>query len=388
MSILIVCSLSPPSQRFVDAYGLPAFISRGVSVIYVCVRGLVDNKFNPDAEPPVLDYEMPSTMAEFTKLVDGLTPCVILSDIALTNSTFWLFRYMATCPSDFVYIDYTTAGPVDSSRPSFRVGDINARLKAHKRRALLRLKKMFFSYRTYNRAITRDPKVKGSSRVLSLPSVDVVTAAEFSKSMNTLDLPVRQYIVFLDVFLPFHQDMDVMNLPRVDPTVYRTQMNQLFDLLEDLFRVPVHICAHPSADYSGDYFNGRPIFTGKTCAMIAGSLFCVSHHSTSVSYAALFKRQVLFVHTEEMAFRYHSSLLRTQRALARALGAKSQLIATLINDRMITKNSVIEMMSLVTAYEAFIGNFLCASEDWNQFTKKLIDSSVVEFTLGVSDSSH
>ena len=384
MSTVIVCSLSPPSQRFVDAYGLPAFISSSVSVIYVCVRRLVDNKFNPNVEPPLLDYEMPSTMAEFTKLVGGLTADVILSDIALTNSTFWLFRYMATCSSDFVYIDYSTAGPTESSRPSFRVGDMNTRLKAYKRTALLRFKTTFFNYRTYDRTITRDPKVTGSSRVLSLPSDDVVTAAEFSKSSNIPDLAVRQYIVFLDVFLPFHQDMDVMNLPRVDPKVYRTQMNQLFDLLEDLFGVPVHICAHPSADYSDDYFNGRAIFTGKTCAMIAGSVFCVSHHSTSVSYAVLFKRQVLFVYTEEMAFRYHSSLLRTQRALARALGAESHLIEKL-NAGEITKNSVLEMMSLLTAYEAFIGNFLCASEDWTRFTKKLIDCSVVEFTLGNND---
>ncbi len=121
--------------------------------------------------------------------------------------------------------------------------------------------------------------------------------------------------------------------------------------------------------------------------MIAGSLFCVSHQSTSVSYAVLFKRQVLFLHTEEMAVRYHSSLLRMQRALARGLVTESHLIEKLY-DGMVSKNSVLEMMSLVTAYEAFIGNFLCASENWTQFIKESIGSSVVEFALGVNNSSH
>ncbi len=358
-------SLSPPSQRFVDAYGLPYKNLNSTTVHYICVREAVDRAFSAKAEPPVIPYSLPSSRQEVKYVLGSIKPELVVTDIAFDDKMFWLFWLFNHLSSTVVYIDYTTCGPEATKNISLTYSDFKERFAFFYRKIKLLVMKSIFSYKMYDAMVTRDPRMVTNEQTLVLPSSDVVTFTEYSRIRRDQPVPNGVQIVFLDVFLPFHQDLELMGLGKIDPSEYRREMCTLFAHLERLYGVPVVIAAHPSAHYSDSYFEGRSIVYGAACELIERSVFCVSHHSTSTSLAVLFGKRILFVHTNEMQRIYGSSLMRTQRALASALGCRTNLIDDVLARQTNDYDGVIptdDLMSVSETYLSFANNYL--SNDW------------------------
>ena len=110
-----------------------------------------------------------------------------------------------------------------------------------------------------------------------------------------IDIIRNKYVVFLDVFLPYHPDTPLMNLPLIEyPDIYFSEMNSFFDLIEDKYNLEVVIAAHPSANYIGNEFNDRKIIENRTRELVRSSEFVLSHHSNSISYAILYNKDIVF----------------------------------------------------------------------------------------------
>lgn len=111
---------------------------------------------------------------------------------------------------------------------------------------------------------------------------------------------VNNYIVFLDSYVPFHPDIHSSNVVAqqpFSPEEYYSVLCRFFDSVEAEMRCSVIIAAHPRAQYDKlpDYFNGRKVVRGKTCELVKGCRFSITQQSSSVNYAVLFQKPVLFV---------------------------------------------------------------------------------------------
>ena len=109
--------------------------------------------------------------------------------------------------------------------------------------------------------------------------------------------------VFLDEYLPFHPDFIHMQVPfSTTPKEYYPLLCRFFDFLEYNYGTRIIIAAHPSSRYEElpDYFGGRPVIRGKTVQMVRESEFVITHDSTSLNFAVLYSKPVIFITTNQL----------------------------------------------------------------------------------------
>jgi len=109
------------------------------------------------------------------------------------------------------------------------------------------------------------------------------------------------YIVFCDVFFPFHPDLknfhNEKGLP--DGKSYQHTLTKFFDYLEYKYKMPVIIAAHPKATYKGYEFGNRKIIRNQTVNLVQNCKMVIMHNSNSISYSILTNKPVAFISTND-----------------------------------------------------------------------------------------
>ena len=117
-------------------------------------------------------------------------------------------------------------------------------------------------------------------------------------------LPENENIcVFLDEAATHHPDCAMLGVEAAASEQYFTAMNSFFDFAEKNTGCKVVIAAHPRSSYEAmpNVFGGREIIKGKTAELVAKSKLVIMHASTSLSYAIVFKRPVIFLKVPGMS---------------------------------------------------------------------------------------
>lgn len=109
-----------------------------------------------------------------------------------------------------------------------------------------------------------------------------------------------EYCVFLDDNLVYDTDFMILNIKTIKPNLYFKSLCNYFDLLEKVYNLKVVIAAHPKAKYQGSEFGNREIIKGKTNELVKNCHFTIAHYSTSISFAILYKKPIIFIYTNEM----------------------------------------------------------------------------------------
>ncbi len=127
--------------------------------------------------------------------------------------------------------------------------------------------------------------------------------------------------VFLDEDLPFHSDylVDPRLNPGVDPARYFKGLNDFLEALEQSLGGSIVIAAHPRSQYDQrpDCFRNRKVVKGFTPALVSKARFVISHASTSINFAVMYRKPVFFITSPPLA----ASRLGPQiRAMAESLG--------------------------------------------------------------------
>ncbi len=129
-------------------------------------------------------------------------------------------------------------------------------------------------------------------------------------------------VVFLDEYLPFNSDF-IYNREIFPATAeeYYPALCKFFEHLENNYNINIIIAAHPRALYEQhpSFFGNRPIIRGKTAELVKQSRFVITHASTSINFAVLFKKPVIFVTTNELKASFEGPWID---AIAYELGKK------------------------------------------------------------------
>jgi hypothetical protein len=109
--------------------------------------------------------------------------------------------------------------------------------------------------------------------------------------------------VFLDEYLPLHPDFHYMGIEfPISPDNYYPKICNFFKILEKNMNTQIVIAAHPKSDYENtpDYFCGRTIIKGETARLVKESSFAIAHMSTSINFAVLYHKPIVFITTDEL----------------------------------------------------------------------------------------
>jgi hypothetical protein len=108
------------------------------------------------------------------------------------------------------------------------------------------------------------------------------------------------YCVFLDEYFTRHPDFIALNIPLINEHSYFSHLNNFFAAVEESLNIKVVIAAHPKSEYSENPFNGRTLIKHETSKLVAGSAFVLCHMSSSLSFAILNKKPLVFISCKEI----------------------------------------------------------------------------------------
>lgn len=109
--------------------------------------------------------------------------------------------------------------------------------------------------------------------------------------------------VFIDDGLSFHPDLVELgvHLP-IPPDEYFAKLCRFFDEIERVFSIRIVIAAHPKSEYGQNsaLFGGRKIIRGETGRLVREASLVITHMSTAVNYAVLFRKPIIFITLDEL----------------------------------------------------------------------------------------
>lgn len=140
----------------------------------------------------------------------------------------------------------------------------------------------------------------------------------------------RDTIVFIDQ--NFLDDVDILLLGKKDSKAssdeirlaFKNKINLFFDSLEKEFSCKVIISAHPKANVKllSECYTGREVIAGKTINLIKDCKFCITHSSTAINFAVLYKKPIMVIQMEVLRSILGNSGYPFANAFASALNIK------------------------------------------------------------------
>jgi hypothetical protein len=145
-------------------------------------------------------------------------------------------------------------------------------------------------------AVATHKYINGRTNLLKAHALDYDL---FLASKNFPELKQNQkYAVFLDHYLPYHPD--TIGNEVINPEHYYKTLNNFFEYVELKLGLEVVIAPHPRADYTriGNPFNNRLIANYPTHNIVKNSELVITHYSTSVAFAVLYNKPLLFLNDD------------------------------------------------------------------------------------------
>ena len=189
-----------------------------------------------------------------------------------------------------------------------------------------------------------------------------VNSSNYERAMAVQSSTVKRqrYILFIDQYYPLHPDAGIAKYPPISSESYYKNLNSYFSRIEQKFKMPVIIAAHPKAERykTEDFFCNREVYFDKTEELCSGANIVLTHGSTAVSYAIFFNKRVHMLSFKELyEKRIYSHLYTT--SLADLIGCNWQFFD---DDSDI---NVIETIN-VERYRHYKYNYLTSPESENK----------------------
>jgi len=200
-----------------------------------------------------------------------------------------------------------------------------------------------------------------------------INSSDYDRYLNlsTEKLIEDRYVVFLDEYLPYHPDVKMFGLVTVEAEDYYNSLNKYFDDVEKRYNVIVVIAAHPKAELyqNNNFYNNRQVIFNKSVELINSAEFVLGHSSTSISFAVLSKKPIIFLYTqymkENMAY-YFDGIYHFANFL------NSSLVD--ITENMDSKSEVPKYDEV--CYQEFKYRYLTSEETENKVSKDIFLNSV------------
>lgn len=156
--------------------------------------------------------------------------------------------------------------------------------------------------------LIKHEKLFNNSKLINTHSYDYdVYLAENKKTKESIFN--HNYAVFLDEGVFHHPDIDYLGVSAVGKSekVYYEELSAFFNKFEQLTNLEVVISLHPRIK-KHKKFGQRKIFEGKTANLVRNANKVILHASTSISYAILYQKPVIFVDSTNFSKDYSNTI--------------------------------------------------------------------------------
>jgi hypothetical protein len=265
---------------------------------------------------------------EFKRLVKANSDAIFVMLIPITFKSFRLYRKLSQLKCRMVYISWgampllPAASRTQNVLNNFLSNPINYLKRMIQGKFILITQKTGF-IRPFTLVFAAGNILKNSNyhaeRIVEIDLCDLtnlVTANKHNSYISQL-----KFAVFLDTNLPYQSDIDLMGIPYVNAEKYYAALDNFFTYIEQSLKLEVRIAAHPKSTNKANFFD-RKVSRYNTAELVRACEFVISHDSTSISYAILTLKPILFIYTEEMLEKYEKTVVQSIVSLSDYLNSK------------------------------------------------------------------
>jgi len=138
---------------------------------------------------------------------------------------------------------------------------------------------------------------------------------DFLASENEIDnnlLLGEKYFVFIDQYLTKHPDFARAGIKPPVTDKYYNSLNNCFRNLEAQNNIKYVVACHPRRAMEDTlFFDTEEVYCYKTYSLIKNSYFVIAHCSTSIYWAVLLNKPIVFIKTDEMMSTYIENHIET-----------------------------------------------------------------------------
>ena len=252
--------------------------------------------------------------SEFNRLADSLGVADAIVLLLGFETKHWpIYRVIAQKNMQWGLVETNALPPVEASRSYVRasLGLVRSPGKIGKVVAnmipagILGIKGVSFVMAGGSCSVSRHRLITSRTNIIWTHSLDYDLYLEAQKEV--LGRTSHKYLVFLDEDVPFHPDYEVLKVPVPSPPEnYYPRLVRFFEFAEQQLGCEVVIAAHPRSKFetNPDYFRGRSIQRNKTLQLVRDATLVISHASTSLNFAVLYEKPVVFVTTDDLERSY------------------------------------------------------------------------------------
>jgi hypothetical protein len=158
-----------------------------------------------------------------------------------------------------------------------------------------------------------------AERIVEIDLCDLTTLATAKAYKSQVNQ--QKFAVFLDTNLPYQSDIDLMGIEYIDAGKYYAVLDNFFTYIEQSLKLEVIIAAHPKGTNKANFYD-RKVSSYNTAELVRACKFVISHESTSISYAVLTLKPIIFIYTEEMLEKYRKTVVQSIKSLSEFLNSK------------------------------------------------------------------
>lgn len=288
-------------------------VSKGVDVEFWDLGPITLNEHLANVETPGLIIRRVENKKEYEVLIKENTNAVFFSFMNYAWYSFIVYRMLSKYNCDIVYCTSGCLPPLSSSKGIKIIARLNAkqliaRIKGRLYRFLLK-SKLFKPAKIVLQscgAATCDYKTSDSTVFVGCNSGDYQGYLSVKSSFNHSDNKIGRYVVYIDQYLPFHNDFTLRGVQHINAETFYRSINLLFARIEKKYGCEVVIAAHPSSlKYEEhDFFCGRKVYYNRTAELINQCIGAITCNSTAISFPVIDKKPILIYTSNDIESRY------------------------------------------------------------------------------------
>ncbi|MGN8652870.1 hypothetical protein [Segatella copri] len=288
-------------------------VSKGVDVEFWDLGPITLNEHLANVETPGLIIRRVENKKEYEVLIKENTNAVFFSFMNYAWYSFIVYRMLSKYNCDIVYCTSGCLPPLSSSKGIKIIARLNAkqliaRIKGRLYRFLLK-SKLFKPAKIVLqscRVATCDYKTSDLTVFVGCNSGDYQGYLSVKSSLNHSDHKIGRYVVYIDQYLPFHNDFTLRGVQHINAETFYRAINLLFARIEKKYGCEVVIAAHPSSlKYEEhDFFCGRKVYYNRTAELINQCIGAITCNSTAISFPVIDKKPILIYTSNDIESRY------------------------------------------------------------------------------------
>ena len=249
------------------------------------------------------EYKSIQSKQDFLEFINDEDSVIVLDDLEKNVKTNWIRKQLKKKKTLFVGLDLNLI-PIPKKNFLTKLNYLILRPKVF----FYVVIKYFFKYFKFDKVYQPQVSiVSGKESFLQSRARDKIYAhsMDYDIYLNLKKKSINKepYVVFLDEDMANHPDYLLLNFKKpVEESKYFETLVKFFKKFESETKFKVKISVHPRSrtKHLEKYLKDFELYKGNTAELVKDSSMVLLHSSTSISYAILFEKSIIFLTSDEL----------------------------------------------------------------------------------------